>query len=386
MREGYVKLDLAVSIPTFVGSSLSFLAASTVLLLQLIYPPGRHFRHALIVNLLISDLMNSLGNTISGAYFLSQGSTPATNANPSAACMVNAWVNQLSVQTIDFNILTISVIVLMSVVRTHWISNLSTRAQIFFCAGAWIPGLITSNVALGLNSYGFVSGNWCWIRTDRLDLRYGLTHGWRLAIFFATIAIYTCIYVQIKRIYGKVRAIGGTFDISIESQTRDAELGLPYTSDSHQILPSGPASLSQENGNQQHVNSRGLENPVGNLHPSSSGQTSASGPRSVAPLSSQPSFTPTLKSQEFMPPPPNIQKMLLMNGYPIAYIILWIPGIANRLVESTAGSSPQWLSILQASTQFIGLINALTYGLSEQMKRRAWESWKHRHDFTKANG
>jgi hypothetical protein len=54
MREGYVKLDLAVSIPTFVGSSLSFLAASTVLLLQLIYPPGRHFRHALIVNLLIS--------------------------------------------------------------------------------------------------------------------------------------------------------------------------------------------------------------------------------------------------------------------------------------------------------------------------------------------
>ncbi|VUC28821.1 unnamed protein product [Clonostachys rosea] len=378
MREGYVKLDLAVSIPTFVGSSLSFFAASTVLLLQLIYPPGRHFRHALIVNLLISDLMNSLGNTISGAYFLSQGSTPATNANPSAACVANAWVNQLSVQTIDFNILLISVIVLISVVRAHWISDLSTRAQIFFCVGAWIPGLITSNVALGLNSYGFVSGNWCWIRTDRLDLRYGLTHGWRLAIFFATIAIYTCIYVQIKRIYGKVRAVGGTFDLSVESQTRDPELGLPHTSDTHQVLPSGESTLPQGNGSQQQANS-------GGFHPSFSRQTSTSGTRSVAPLNSQPSFTPTLKSQEFMPPPPKIQKMLLMNGYPIAYIILWIPGIANRLVESTHGSSPQWLSILQASTQFIGLINALTYGISEQMKRRAWESWKHRHDFVRAD-
>ncbi|KFY31983.1 hypothetical protein V493_00618 [Pseudogymnoascus sp. VKM F-4281 (FW-2241)] len=65
--------------------------------------------------------------------------------------------------------------------------------------------------------------------------------------------------------------------------------------------------------------------------------------------------------------PPNLKKMLLLNGYPIAYIILWIPGIANRLVESL-GTSPRWLEALQSSTQFIGLANALTYGLSEQKR------------------
>lgn len=76
-----------------------------------------------------------------------------------------------------------------------------------------------------------------------------------------------------------------------------------------------------------------------------------------------------------MPAAPNVKKMLLMNGYPLAYVILWIPGIANRLAESV-GQSPRWLNALQASTQYIGLINAVTYGMSEQMRRSVWEKIK----------
>lgn len=76
-----------------------------------------------------------------------------------------------------------------------------------------------------------------------------------------------------------------------------------------------------------------------------------------------------------MPAPPNVKKMLLMNGYPLAYIVLWIPGIANRLAESV-GQSPRWLSALQACTQYIGLINALTYGMSEQMRQGVWRKLK----------
>lgn len=79
--------------------------------------------------------------------------------------------------------------------------------------------------------------------------------------------------------------------------------------------------------------------------------------------------------QSRMPAAPNVKKMLLMNGYPIAYIILWIPGIANRLAESV-GQSPRWLNALQACTQYIGLINALTYGMSEQMRRGVWKKLK----------
>ena len=64
----------------------------------------------------------------------------------------------------------------------------------------------------------------------------------------------------------------------------------------------------------------------------------------------------------------------MLNGYPIAYIILWIPGIANRFVESK-DASPLWLRALQCSTQYIGLANALTYGFNEQMRQKAWERW-----------
>lgn len=76
-----------------------------------------------------------------------------------------------------------------------------------------------------------------------------------------------------------------------------------------------------------------------------------------------------------MPAAPNVKRMLLMNGYPIAYIILWIPGIASRLAESTGGS-PRWLAALQSLTQYIGLINAVTYGMNEQMRRGVWKKLK----------
>ncbi len=75
------------------------------------------------------------------------------------------------------------------------------------------------------------------------------------------------------------------------------------------------------------------------------------------------------RNRSRVPASPDIRKILLMNGYPIAYIVLWIPGIANRLAESTGGS-PRWLAALQSSTQFVGLANALTYGFNEQLRRQ----------------
>ena len=59
-----------------------------------------------------------------------------------------------------------------------------------------------------------------------------------------------------------------------------------------------------------------------------------------------------------------IQKILLLNGYPFAYIILWLPGIANRLIEAS-GHTSKVTQVMQASTQLVGLANALTYGWNE---------------------
>lgn len=56
----------------------------------------------------------------------------------------------------------------------------------------------------------------------------------------------------------------------------------------------------------------------------------------------------------------HIQKLLLLNAYPVAYIILWIPGILNRFIELT-GHKSRTVAILQASTQFVGLANACEF-------------------------
>lgn len=47
-------LDLAIAVPTFIGSLLSFVATSAAIVMHIVNPPKRHFRHALIINLLVA--------------------------------------------------------------------------------------------------------------------------------------------------------------------------------------------------------------------------------------------------------------------------------------------------------------------------------------------
>lgn len=62
-----------------------------------------------------------------------------------------------------------------------------------------------------------------------------------------------------------------------------------------------------------------------------------------------------------------ILKIMLLNMYPVTYLILWIPGIANRIAEAT-GHNIRALVILQSSTQYIGLANATVYLIKEHGK------------------
>lgn len=55
-----------------------------------------------------------------------------------------------------------------------------------------------------------MSGNWCWILKDRQDLRWSLTHGWRVAIFITTVSIYTYVYIYLARSYRQVSNIVST--------------------------------------------------------------------------------------------------------------------------------------------------------------------------------
>ena len=67
---------------------------------------------------------------------------------------------------------------------------------------------------------------------------------------------------------------------------------------------------------------------------------------------------------------------LLLAVYPMTYILVWTPGMANRIVELSGGQS-HMLTVLQATTQSTGLVNALAYGFRElhgrvQRRERGW--------------
>jgi hypothetical protein len=89
------------------------------------------------------DFINSLNNTVSGILAIKDGYADP-KASPSTGCVANAWVGQFSVQAIDFNILIISVSVLLAVQRQQILDDSSRLMTAIVCLVPWIPGTITS--------------------------------------------------------------------------------------------------------------------------------------------------------------------------------------------------------------------------------------------------
>ncbi|KAF5227988.1 hypothetical protein FANTH_14627 [Fusarium anthophilum] len=323
-----------------------------------------------------------INNTISGSLALKYG--PLDKTLTRNQCIANAWVGQLTVQTIDFNILFISITVLLTVRKAHLLQESSLWSAILICFCAWIPGIITSFAALGLQAYGPVGGNWCWIQKKYPILRWSLSFGWRLFIFFLVIVIYTMVYYQLKWAFGRFGFSGpssnGTNLTSTETATRtqlDTSPAEPH------IMKSTSLTVAYE--------LRQMNDPYSDSSsttPLSNESHSFSNPRSH--FSTATTFTPyqtSLAQQAQMPTEqprkkasPNLRRMMLLNGYPIGYLILWTPGIVNRFIEIKGMSSPPWLVALLASTQYIGLVHSITYGYNEQLRRsvRSWKAFRQR--------
>lgn len=236
-----------------------------------------------------------------------------------------------------------------------------------------------ANVALAMNLYGPVSGNWCWIGAKYFGLRYALTHAWRISIFVATIVIYSYIYIHLMRTYGKLAVGTGTCTADTTEITEVEDNNTPMSD-----LPANPSDTPK-----RHIRVRssittyhshhGDEQPLAPFPP-----ISEEGDANEAELStSQIGFAETkgasrrgqitvvagATSAAARARKQAVRKMLLLNGYPICYIILWIPGITNRIYEAF-GPSPIWLRTLQATTQLVGFANALTYAYNEQLHQR----------------
>ncbi|KAL4729588.1 hypothetical protein ACLX1H_004008 [Fusarium chlamydosporum] len=64
-----------------------------------------------------------------------------------------------------------------------------------------------------------------------------------------------------------------------------------------------------------------------------------------------------------------IKRMMLLNGYPFMYVLLWTPGLVNRLLEALGKPvSETTIAALNTSTQFVGFANAATYGFNHYLR------------------
>ncbi|RMZ88174.1 hypothetical protein DV736_g4590, partial [Chaetothyriales sp. CBS 134916] len=203
-----------------------------------------------------------------------------------------------------------------------------------------------------------------------------LTHGWRIATFLATTGIYIYIYIYLKLTFKSLRALhspstgitGSDFQSTLDSGADDST---DVFSDSHRTLVPSTRSGSNMSTDFTTIELGESFSKEGSSMPSRHPSTTLP---SLEPVAAKKNSTTTTlaaarANNQAYQRQVNLRRMLLLNGYPILYVILWIPGMANRLAESV-GHTAVWLSALQATTQFIGFANALTYGYNEQMRER----------------
>lgn len=330
-------------------------------------------------------------------------------------------------QAADFSILSIAIVTLLTITRTTYLPAASTAKKVTICLSVWVIPVITAITATSLNAMGPVSGNWCWIMSTRTDLRYALTHGWRIAIIFCTVAIYVFVWwfmhrhfrslvstddsskngswMSRRRGFKKMKDGMGDEDqdteLSTMSKSRisrvvgdDWELSAPEaayvgTTEIHRDIEEGgrrktrPRRDSIDSISSASDHDDDIEDDVNkrvrvNVPPPRQRDEAGNGPSKFDGLNTTDttmSEFPTRRQTRRMER--EIKRMLLLNAYPVMYVLLWIPGLVNRFMEATGNTSnSRVLAALQASSQFVGLANALTYGFNAKLRRKVRQWWR----------
>ncbi|KAH6672600.1 hypothetical protein B0J14DRAFT_668937 [Halenospora varia] len=350
MTTSIVSVDLAIAIPTLVGSLLSTIGTVFIIATYIIMPPKRsHIRHALICNLAAAEFCLHLGNSISGLTIIALG----RDLEDGPGCVASGFLTQLCVQAVDCNMLVISVTLFYIVTHKFTLIKLPLKNTILLAIAPWVLPIITSFTALANHYYHPVSGNWCWIQAKPKYLRYIFTHGWRFFIIITVVAIGVRI-----RFYLRKSVLESQGESRLTLRTLPATMGhgnslyterLPDTPDdtlSIQLYPRRPLPESWE----------ALE-LTETLSAAKDHESTTHLEHLIEPARPEDSLTTNEK-----------QNIMLLSGYPLFYIVLWLPGIANRVAEST-GHSVRILKILQASTGYIGFANAATFGWNEVRNR-----------------
>ncbi|KAI3582705.1 Alpha/Beta hydrolase protein [Fusarium oxysporum f. sp. albedinis] len=357
----------------------------------LLGPSPQYDSHAVLANTIgqayksnisFLEFINTLNNSISGSIFLKTGQLQA-----GIPCVVNGFIGQLSVSAADFSVLAISVTTLLTVKRMLYIPTTSRTKKALICAAVWTMPLITSIIPTAAGEMKPVGGNWCWISATRPDLRYGMTHGWRFFVIFTTIIIYIYIWIYLRRHLGSKPkqprqpltfsthntntlfskgSKGAGFQVMQEDEV---ELDTFKTRYGNTDTPISPIFERGNKIDEIEDMERKAETAYTGLANTEPTEALPIPQHQINILQTNASEFPQRRATHDVEV--EIKRMMLLNGYPVMYVLLWIPGLTNRLLEAIQTPvSDTTIAALNTSTQFIGFANAVTYGFNHHLRDR----------------
>lgn len=268
-------------------------------------------------------------------------------------CDLNGWIGQVSVQAADFSVLAIAVTTLLTVHFNFWVLNSTRYQQYLVCALVWVIPLLTATIALATDNMEPVTGNWCWIASEPRYLRYVLGHGWRFLIFIVAIASYISIYISVRRRLARrnnTPMLHPRYSFSMYTDSAsDVKVSMVHDElvRGKQTMPTMVREAVTRNNSARNKET-GLE--------------AAQGAKQEAQL--RLGVKPRVRVLASSELDRDMKHWLLLSLFPLVYILVWLPGIANRMAE-LLGYEVDALTALQASTQLTGLVDALVYGFRE---------------------
>lgn len=278
-----------------------------------------------------------------------------------SACDLNGWIGQFSVQAADFSVLAIALVTLLTVQFNKWVINSSLSQQRLVIGLIWVVPFTTASTALLTNKIEPVSGNWCWIAEEPAYLRYVLGHGWRFIIFLITIGCYATVFFRVRsRLTQRNRSPTLERSYSFSMYTESAsDVNMSMVNNElirgQQSMPTAVREAVCRSSSER--------NKETGLEAAQEAKQSAQNRLGIKPR------VRVIQSSTL---DRDTNHWLVLSLFPLAYILVWIPGIANRLVE-LSGHQSDVLVMLQAMTQLTGFVNALVYGFREHkslQKRR----------------
>jgi len=267
-------------------------------------------------------------------------------------CMASGFFTQLFVQAVDCNMLVIAVTLFYIVTHDFAFIKPPPKVKLALLIAPWILPNITAVTALLLNYYHPASGSWCWIQAEPNYLRYVFTHGWRFVIIITVVTIGFRVRVYLKKFKMESKeflGLGSRMSVFASSSDSDA-------TDKWQMEPPPPGSALRKRSMAAAV---GSQESFEMVESSSFDKDQGVVFREIELETTKVDISLTTAEK---------LKILLVGGYPLFYVVLWLPGIANRVAEAT-GHSVRILQILQASTSYIGFANAATFGWNEIRER-----------------